>query len=311
MPFPPFEIEQTTLESFRTEQLSAYAYGNYAITQNLTAIIGGSLDVLEGRLIDKRRFNPKLGLVWDAGSRTSIRATVAQTLQGPLVSKEDTRPRLEPTQIAGFNQIYFGSEGDRATRLGLAVDHTWSDKLYFGTEWSKRNIDRSFVVAAVPAEFAGSEIDIEESSLRSYVYWMLNDFWALSASLSSETVDNGGLVLADGFAELRTQRVPVGLRYFHPSGFRAGIEATRVNQSGIFGELRAGPGGFETVVHADSERFWVADAFVSYKLPGRHGIIGISVHNLTNQSFRFQDTDPENPSIIPEQFVSLRFTLAL
>jgi hypothetical protein len=183
--------------------------------------------------------------------------------------------------------------------------------LYFGTEWSKRSIDRSIIVVAAPSGFSGNDVDIEESLLRSYVYWTLSDSWAFSATLSSEVVDNGGLVLADGFSRIRTHRVPVGFRYFHPSGFRAGIEATRVNQSGVFGEITPVPGGFETIVHADSERFWVADAFASYKLPGRHGIIGISVHNLTNQSFRFQDTDPENPSIIPERFVSLRFTLAL
>lgn len=55
--------------------------------------------------------------------------------------------------------------------------------------------------------------------------------------------------------------------------------------------------------------FWVFDAFLGYRLPNRWGAFTIGAKNLFDQSFRFQDTDPENPSITPERFVYMRLTL--
>jgi hypothetical protein len=38
--------------------------------------------------------------------------------------------------------------------------------------------------------------------------------------------------------------------------------------------------------------------------------VTVEIRNLLDQQFRFQDTDPANPSITPERFVFMRFTLA-
>ena len=54
----------------------------------------------------------------------------------------------------------------------------------------------------------------------------------------------------------------------------------------------------------------VIDLGVAYRLPGRHGLITLNLNNVFDEEFRFQDLDPENPSIFPERFLSLRFTLA-
>jgi tetratricopeptide (TPR) repeat protein len=309
LPVPPFQSEQSTATPTRTEQLSAYSYSQFAWTDNLTAILGTSLDLMDADEGDHRNISPKAGLVWEPASGTTLRLAAFRTLQGPLVSKEIVRPRLEPTQVAGFNQFFFGSEGDEATRMGLGIDQQASDRFYWGAELSKRDIQGAIIVVASGGQDSVLSVEIDEALKRAYAYWTPRDTVSLSAEFQRETIDNNGTVLADGYATLNTTRVPLGLRFFHPMGLRAGFEATYVRQSGGFGER--GPGGIVDTINPGSDRFWVADAFLGYRLPGRHGILSLHIQNLTDETFRFQDTDPENPSIMPERLVSLRLTLAL
>jgi hypothetical protein len=55
----------------------------------------------------------------------------------------------------------------------------------------------------------------------------------------------------------------------------------------------------------------VVDASIGYRLPKRYGIITVEARNLFDENFRFQDTDPSNPTIYPERLVLVKVTLAL
>jgi outer membrane receptor protein involved in Fe transport len=50
---------------------------------------------------------------------------------------------------------------------------------------------------------------------------------------------------------------------------------------------------------------------VGYRLPKRRGVLSLNVDNLFDRRFRFQDTDPENPTIMPQRMAYFRFTIAL
>jgi outer membrane receptor protein involved in Fe transport len=52
------------------------------------------------------------------------------------------------------------------------------------------------------------------------------------------------------------------------------------------------------------------DAWAGFRLPNRRGTVSLAVENLLDERFRFQDTDPLNPSFAPERTGYLRFTLA-
>ena len=49
---------------------------------------------------------------------------------------------------------------------------------------------------------------------------------------------------------------------------------------------------------------------LGYRLPKRRGVLSLNVANLFDKDFRYQDIDPENPSVVPERFAYFRFTLA-
>jgi hypothetical protein len=60
----------------------------------------------------------------------------------------------------------------------------------------------------------------------------------------------------------------------------------------------------------ESDRFWVVDASIGYRLPKRLGIISVEAKNVFDEDFRFQDTDPANPDIYPKRLILGKITLA-
>ena len=91
-----------------------------------------------------------------------------------------------------------------------------------------------------------------------------------------------------------TYSVPLGARYFHPSGFFAGAGVTYVNQD-VNREDFTGPEG--------NDDFFYVDAAIGYRLPKRFGIASFSVTNLFDQNFHYQDDSyrefQDQPSIGP------------
>jgi outer membrane receptor protein involved in Fe transport len=309
IPFPPFTVDVTETLETQLRQLAAYGYAQYAVTDRIVATFGGSYDALEGQVqLDERQFNPKLGLTWRLGTDTTLRLAALRTLQGPFVSKQNIQPRLEPTQVAGFNQFFFGAEGEEAERYGIGIDHSFSASVHAGAEISARDLQSpvTLVLPDSPIPVA-SIVPIAESFRRAYAYWMPNERLAAGIEYQYEHIDNRGLVLSDGIAELTTQRLPLRLKVFAPWGFSAGVTATFVDQRGDFGGQFFGT---EEPTVPGEDTFWVVDGSLSYRLPNRRGLLALGVYNLFDQEFRFQDTDPESPTIMPERLLAFRFTLA-
>jgi outer membrane receptor protein involved in Fe transport len=108
---------------------------------------------------------------------------------------------------------------------------------------------------------------------------------------------------------MKTEKLPVEIRYFSRGGLTIGARASHIEQTGEFLT------GFATPVSppplaAGEDRFWVLDAFVGYRLPNRRGLLSLTADNLLDETFQFQDIDPTNPSLFPERLISFRFTLA-
>ena len=81
------------------------------------------------------------------------------------------------------------------------------------------------------------------------------------------------------------------------------LQASWVNQEGRFGDPFSG-------FLPDDDQFWVLDASLGFRFPGRLGLITVEGKNLLDQEFKFQDTDPANPRIAPERFILGRISLS-
>jgi tetratricopeptide (TPR) repeat protein len=302
-PMPPLP-STTMVDNTDIRHTNVYVYTLINYPHYIIWTLGGSADFFEGVTVDTEQFNPKFGVTWHPFPATTVRAAVFRVLKRTLISDQT----LEPTQVAGFNQFFDDGGGTESWRYGLAVDQKFSASLYGGVEFSKRDLRVPFVFDSVPPASPVSEVrraDWEEYLLRTYLYWTPHPWLATRAEFQYEKFDRDEEFVA-GVAHVETYRLPLGINLYHPSGFIARLGATYDRQKGRFQPQLAAPGMFVS----GQDDFWVVDAAIGFRLPRRLGLVSIEVRNLFDESFRFQDTDPANPTIQPERFVFGRFTLA-
>ena len=167
-----------------------------------------------------------------------------------------------------------------------------------------RSRDLSIPIVQVTA--TGNDVvrgDSTEYLNRFYVFWTPHPWWALSLEYQYENFKSDEVVAAF-FKELTTHKVPLGVRFFHPSGISASVRGTFYDQDGDF--IRRGGGAFEN----GHDQFFLVDASVSYRLPQRFGFITVGAMNLLDEHFRYQETDLRNPTIQPTRLVYTRITLS-
>jgi tetratricopeptide (TPR) repeat protein len=293
--FSPFPRRVREVD-VRHSNLYVYSHINYP--KNVTWTIGASADFFEDGLTDRDQFNPKLGLSWTPLPATTLRAAVSRALKRALISDQT----VEPTQVAGFNQFFDDPDGTESWRYGIGIDQKFSAGVYGGVEFARREMEVPFFN---PISLEVARADWEEDLGRAYLYWTPQSWLALSAEYQYERHRRGPAPAlgVEAIAKARTYRVPLGVSFFHSSGFRTRLKATYLDQAGRFLDPRG------QIVPGD-DQFWVVDASIGYRLPKRWGLITIGVRNLINQGLNFQDTDPSNPTISPERLIFGRLTLA-
>ncbi len=290
-------VEQETSDINHT---NGYVYSKIEYPRNVTWTVGLSADSFEEVLIDSDELNPKFGATWNLRPETTIRLAAFQVLRRTLVAQQT----IEPTQVAGFNQFFDDDNGTKSKRYGIAIDQQFSEKLYTGIELSKRELTIPNDIFLTPRQLI--EFDWEERADRAYLYWTVHPRMAVTSEIQRERFDRpqpDGLGPFFGVRRLTTYRVPLGVNFYHPSGFIARFRAVYLDQEGTFVDT------FGATVEGD-EDFWVADLDIGYRLPKRRGLITIGARNLFDKKFRFEDVDPGNPSLQPERYVFARATLA-
>ena len=298
---PPLTLSDVTKSDVRHTNLYFYSQVNYP--KNVTLTVGASADLFDGRIEDRDQFNPKFGLTYNPLPTTTLRAAVFRVLKRSLISSQT----LEPTQVVGFNQFFEDTEGTRSWRYGIGIDQKFSPDIYGGVEYSRRDLEVPFLGIPLPPEPPVVKVyhtDWKEQLGRAYLYWTPRTWLVVGAEYQYEQFKRGEFVGTEEIHISQIHRVPIKLNFYHPSGFSTRLTATYVHQNGEFGDPLMG------TLAKDSDKFWVFDASLSYRLPKRFGIITIEARNLFNNSFKFQDTDPANPAISPKRLIFAKVTLA-
>ncbi len=304
-PFPPGSTDTvplpTTVTDAQTKHLNAYMYDTLLLAENVKAILGASYDSVNGNLDseDKNQFNPKLGMIWSVTPATTVRAAAFRALKRTLITDQT----LEPTEVAGFNQFYDDANLTDSQRYGAAVDQKFSSSVFGGLELSKRDLTVPWTCVTSCAPVGPREADWEERSARAYAFWAPHRWWALRAEFIFEQFERDPEFTGGAARDLDSYRVPLGIRFFHPSGLNAALTGTYWNQKGEFGDANTFQSG--------NEKFWTVDAALSYRLPQRYGFVTVGATNLLNEEFQYLDTDEKNPTIQPKRIGFARVTLAL
>jgi tetratricopeptide (TPR) repeat protein len=271
--FGYFDGREHESETSQTEHKNIYLYGQPILLNNLMFTLGASVDNFKNPTTDETQVNPKLGFIWDVTPKTALRAALFRTLKRTLVSSQT----IEPTQVAGFNQFFDDTDGTDAWRAGVGIDHKLTANSFIGAEVSRWKL-------SVPIAPQLPNFHTNETFARTYWYWTPSDWFTVSAEYHYERRDDEEF---EGFPaqKMATQSVPVEVRFFHPTGVFALARATVVDQSGRFEDVDTGE------LEHGSDWFWVADAAVGYRFPGRRGLVALEIENLFDEHFQFQDID--------------------
>ncbi|MGD2137432.1 MAG: TonB-dependent receptor, partial [Gammaproteobacteria bacterium] len=315
---PFFEID--TSRKMEAEQKHAYVYTNITAMDAVTWTVGASYDDYQtgpsgnSDLFDETSFNPKLGVRWDVNDALQLRAAAFKVLKPTLVGNRT----IEPTQVAGFNQLFDDAVGTKYWRYGLGADWHLSRNLVAGAEATWRNLDNEPITQVSLNEAGDVEVQIDTEDRRErrnnlYLNWTPLEQVAVTAKFVYdyfESKENG--ILAGVVPEkVDTYSLPVTAAYFNPDGFFATLGGTYVDQDvdGTMSEFG------ETSPDGDS-RFFLVDAAVGYRLPKRRGVVSLGVSNLFDRDFDYLDDSyrEHSPGVVtgpyyPDRIVMGRATL--
>ena len=282
--FPPQE--------FDTTHVHPYAYGSVNFPDPVTWTLGLSYDDFESGDIEIHAVNPKFGAQWNITDDLLLRGAVMRMVKPAVINNRT----LEPTQVAGFNQLFDDAPGDESLRWGVGLDWSLTSSVFVGVEATWRDLD----LAGLSAEEGQVTFDADEQTHRAYVNWTPLPELALGAELVYDRFEADRSPLTTEFPipeDVETISVPLTARYFHRSGFFAGIGATFVYQ-----EVVRSPDNLFGLTGGD-DSFFVVDASAGYRLPNRLGIASVQVSNLLDEDFQFQDDSyrefQDRPSIGP------------
>jgi tetratricopeptide (TPR) repeat protein len=285
---------------------SLYIYGQWAPEKLRLKVQGGlSLNSLDEDPLQRRRTDPKLGLIWTPTADTTVRAAAMRTLKRPLVANQT----IEPTQIAGFNQFFDLPDGTEDSRYGAALDQRILRNGHVGLEFS-----RSRMKVPVLSLDGVDEFDWNERTARAYIYWALPsnlgraDAADYSAAIAvqyelDKMTRPEELTGDEGIVDLDTRVLPIRLTLFPVELLSLQLTSTYVRQTG---RLQVAV-GFDSV--DVNQRFWITDFSVNYRLPGRRGILALGVSNLFDRKVDgYQELDRSNPRFAPGRLAFARVT---
>ncbi len=275
----------------------AYLYGTAEPSPAWRLTAGLTLSAYRNLGHDLDRLDPKLGVEWQPVEGLRLRAVAARTLKRPLIVDQT----LEPTQVAGFTQLFDDLNGTRAALYGLGVDWRLDRRWHAGLQATWRNL-------SVPTLFGGEALldDHDEIRLEAYLAWQPRPELTLSLEPSIERFEAASRETPRHPDRVDTLVLPLRLRWVDPSG--------------IFGELRGSlvHQRVENYLPADVEdgdsTFFTLDAAIGYRFPGRRGSVALVATNILDKRFKYLDDNYRTNEVrlgafVPEATVVVRGTI--
>jgi Tfp pilus assembly protein PilF len=249
---------------------------------------------------DIDQVSPKAGAIWTPMEDTHLRFAYTRSLGGVFY---DTSVRLEPSQVAGFNQAYRSIipesvvglvPGTRFTTYGVGLDQAFKTHTYLtvaGEILDSEAIrtvgvitNRFFIPVANSPGSTRQSLDFTEKSLIVNLTQLLGQQWSLGAryqfseaELTGRFVDipkpASNSVNQDQKAWLH--QVALYANYYHPCGFFSQAQALWFTQDNH---------GYSP--HLPSEDFWQLNFYVGYRFLSRAAEVKLGLLNITDQDYR-------------------------
>jgi tetratricopeptide (TPR) repeat protein len=294
-------------------RFSIYGYHQWQVLDSLRLTAGLSYDRLHyPRNIDtspitddetdKNQVSPKAGFLWTPITNLNVRGIYSRSLGGVFF---DSSVRLEPTQVAGFNQGFRSLipesiiglvPGTEFETFGLGLDHKFKTGTYVGvdaellTSEARRTFgvltNSTFLPVPDRASTSREALDFEERSLVFTVNQLIDKEWSVGARYR----------LARADFDRKLLDVPAGTP--GTEGINQDVEATlhQLNMYAIYSHRCGFFSQFHSIWNTQSNHgyapdlpgddFWQFNFFAGYRFPRRLAEIRLGILNLTDRDYR-------------------------
>jgi tetratricopeptide (TPR) repeat protein len=321
--FPTPASDQYSTVDF--QRASLYAYDYWQATRCLTLVGGLAWDHIEHP--DNFRNPPvndlqqeedglsgKLGFTWLPASAITVRGAYAQGLGGVTF---DESVRLEPVQIAGFNQSYrtviseslAGSvECPEFETFGLSIEGSLPTRTWWGANVSviEQEVDRTLgiftgydlgVFPVSPSYFpddTAQTLDYREQSAALTVNQLLGDEFAVGAGyrfIRSELQTTLPELLGDGLAlasvkdRATLHEIALHADWNSPTGLFARVEANWYSQDLDDDPRSGGP-------PRNGDAFWQFNAFAGYRFNDNLCEVSAGILNIGDSGYHLSPLTP-------------------
>ena len=336
-PKHPFEIaNQDITDTFH--HLTAYGYHDWQLLDSLKLSAGVAYDDLyQPSVVNTAPFNhrqkttgqvsPKAGVMWTPLEDTTLRFAYTRSLAG-FVS--DGATRLEPTQMAGFNQAYRSliptsvigdSSGATLDTYDISLEQKFDTGTYVGVSgemlYSQHDeLQGAYIFdASSPLDYPiypngmKRTLDYREKSVAFTVDQLLGRQWSIGARyrLSQAKLDlsyplvKPNLPVYELDAPFRPcqnpdsvlQTVSLHANWNHPSGLFSSLEGNWYRQSNS-GFTPAEPG----------DNFWQLNAYAGWRFWHRKAEISVGLLNVTDQNYRLEPLNFYNEMARSRTFIT-------
>ena len=314
-------VQQRSVVDF--ERMSLYVYDYWSVTPTLTLIGGASWDHIEhpdsfrippvdNVQREEEKFSGKAGFTYAPGRWLTVRGMYAQGLGG---ASFDESVRLEPVQLAGFNQAYrtvisesiAGSvEAPEYEIWGLSAEGSLPTRTFWGASFNviEQDVDRSRgiftgysagVFPSTPAYFADTtaeRLDYEEQSLALTVNQLIGNEFSVGAGFRLTRSELGTtlpeLAGAGPFANLEDEatlsEVMLSANWNSPTGLFARVEANYFSQ-----DLEEDPSRLPV---RSGDSFWQFNALAGYRFNENRCEVSAGVLNIGGTDYQLSPLNP-------------------
>jgi tetratricopeptide (TPR) repeat protein len=281
----PFPVEQLDRVGIDTQFSNIYLYSQIALPAKLNLTLGIAHENYDLSLYETEQTNPKFGLTWKALDSLAFRAAYLEKIAPPPYMYQ----RIEPTQVAGFNQVHDIEGGYEIEQYGFGVDATLSKTLGLLIEHTKRDFESS-----------DYQFDLSEDSYPSFdeelthvnLHWIATKRLAMHISYKKNDFTKS----ADASDDAVTMRyTDIGLNYRWTPRLLFRFLGSRIEQEII-----------RCCVETLQDKVWQLDTLVEYQLPKRLGKVSFVVKNLLDKSAQFYDINSDSEYTMSPSFTSER-----
>ena len=307
------------------QRLSAYGYAQWKVLDSLSLFGGLTFDHLRmpsnhrfAPLLDeeesREQWSPKAGVAWKVGPLSTFSASYTHSLTGVGL---DQSYRLEPSQVAGFNQAWRGlipesvagaGAGARLEMVSLQWDQRLPSETYLalrgdiGRSTAQRRLGVFDLPFLAEPSSTTERLDFREETLTLHLNQLVGTGGVLGAQyrLSKAQLDENYLSIPGSALhffspyqlqpQTRLESVLHQMQLFslwnHPSGVFGRLEALWSTQSNQ---------GYSPDRPGDS--FWHFNVFAGYRFPRRRAEIRLGIVNLADRDYRLNPLNltPELP----------------